>query len=197
MIERLLILKSKKFNSAKDLQDALEKDNRLKHEVEVLTKHFLGRSVSGCGNCFFDAYMELINIKKMEKKKFRVKAGTVLYDPVSKKFDKILTAANCTDELALYHLKHNKDCKKYFSILPDDVDEMVENFEWKEPKAPKVPKAPKTKKEVIFGEKELADIESVKTEFTSGKTKKEIIEVLKAKGYSGEIIGKILSSAKA
>ena len=191
MIEKLFLLKSKKFNNANELRDALKNDNQLKHEVEVLAKHFLGRSVSGCGNCFEDAYWELINIKNMEEKKFKVKAGAVLYDPVNKAVDKILTAANCTDELALYHLKHNPNCKKYFSVLPEDVDELVENFEGKEPKAPENPK------QIILGEKEVADIEFVKTEFAAGKTKKEIVEALKTKGYSGKIIGKILSSAKA
>jgi hypothetical protein len=109
------------------LTDALKNDAALRHEVEVLAKHFLGRSVSGCGNCYFDAYMELVNKREMKETKFRVRAGAVLYDPVNKDAGKILTAANCTDELALYHLLHNPNCRKYFSVLPENLDELLES----------------------------------------------------------------------
>jgi hypothetical protein len=104
---------------------------------------------SGCGNCFFDAYMELINIKNMEETKFQVKRGVIIYDPVNQDAGKILTFSNCTDELALYHLKHNPGCKKYFSVLPENIDELLEEY-GKEEKKP------------------------VKTALTSGKSKKEI-----------------------
>jgi hypothetical protein len=127
MINRLHLLKSKKFDRASDLIDALKNDLTLRHEVEVLAKYFLGRSVSGCGNCYFDAYMELVNKKEMKETKFKVRAGAVLYDPVNKDAGKILTMANCTDELALYHLKHNPNSRKYFSVLPENLEELLEN----------------------------------------------------------------------
>ncbi|MCL1936818.1 MAG: hypothetical protein FWF52_00275 [Candidatus Azobacteroides sp.] len=130
MIERLEALKSKKFSNATELRNALKNDSQLRNEVEALSKYFLGRSVSGCGNCFFDAYMELINRKKMEEKsKFQLPRGIVLYDPINKDANKILTAANCTDELALYHLKYNPNCRKYFSGLPENIDELIAAFD--------------------------------------------------------------------
>jgi hypothetical protein len=127
MTDRLHLLKSKKFDRASDLIDALKNDLTLRHEVEVLAKYFLGRSVSGCGNCYFDAYMELVSRREMKETKFKVKAGAVLYDPVNKDAGKILTMANCTDELALYHLRHNPNCRKYFSVLPENLEELLEN----------------------------------------------------------------------
>jgi hypothetical protein len=185
MIERLNILKSKKFSDATQLRNALKNDTALRHEVEVLTKRFLGRSVSGCGNCFFDAYMELINIKNMEETKFQVKRGAVIYDPVNQDAGKILTFSNCTDELALYHLKHNPGCKKYFAVLPENIDELLEEYGKEE------------KKPVGLSETELAEIEPVKVALASGKTQKSIAEELKAKGYLGRVVSKIIASAKA
>lgn len=167
MIERLNILKSKKFSSATDLREALKNDTTLRNEVELLSKRFLGRSVSGCGNCFFDAYMELINLKKMEEKsKFQVKRGAVLYDPVNQDAGKVLTAANCTDELALYHLKNNPNARKFFSTLPDDVDDLIENFGKKEDKKQS------GKEPVVLSEVEQAEIEPVKAALASGKNSK-------------------------
>jgi hypothetical protein len=125
MIERLNILKSKRYLNYGELSEALKKDDTLRKEVHALGKHFLGRIISGCSNCLFDAYIQLINFKVMEEKKFQVKRGVILYDPISQDAGKILTAANCTDELALYHLKNNPDARRYFSVLPDDVDELL------------------------------------------------------------------------
>ena len=150
MIDRLIILKSKQFGNAKELQSALKNDYSLRHEVDVLAKHFLGRSASGCSNCYFDAYMELINIKKMEtKSKFQLMRGALLYDPVNKDVSRILTFHSCTDELALYHLKHNPNCRKYFSVLPDDVDDLIEDYEEK-------PKAHRPKKQGATGAQDTA-----------------------------------------
>jgi hypothetical protein len=128
VLERLILLKSKKYSCAADLREALKNNADLRNEVNALSRYFLGRSVSGCSNCFFDAYMELINFKNMEKSKFQIRRGAVLYDPINKDVSKILTAANCTDELALYHLKLNPNSRKYFSELPDNVDELIEKF---------------------------------------------------------------------
>jgi len=153
MIERLKILQSKTFASYAELRDALKNDRELRNEVMELSRYFLKRSVSGCSNCFFDAYMELFNIKNMEDKiRFQIKRGAVLYDPVNKDVNKILSALNCTEELALYHLKNNPDSREYFSVLPDNVDELIAGMDKpKEPEAPKAvkpkePKAPVTEK---------------------------------------------------
>lgn len=168
MIERLNILKSKKFPSATDLREALKNDTGFRNEVKTLSKRFLGKSVSGCGNCFFDAYMELINIKNMkEESKFQVIRGKVLHDTVNQDVSKILTYANCTDELALYHLKHNPNARKFFSTLPDDVDELIENYG-------KEVKKSNGKEPIELSETELAEIEPVKAALASGKAQKSI-----------------------
>ena len=193
MIERLNILKSKRYPSAAELKNAMDKDAGLRNEVNSLSRHFLHRSVSGCSNCFFDAYIELINLKNMKEKKFQVKRGAVLYDPVNQDASKILTAANCTDELALHHLKNNPNSRKYFSVLPDDVDELIEKFVTGTPTT----KTGNEKKEIVLGETELAEVELVKAALAEGKTQKSIVEDLKTKGYSNQVLGKIMALAKA
>jgi hypothetical protein len=130
MLERLNALKSRKHLRPSDLIEALKRDSGLRNEVNSLSRYFLGRSVSGCSNCFFDAYMELVNLKNMEEKtKFKLRRGVVLYDPVNLDAGKMLTSANCTDELALYHLKFNPNCRKHFHELPDDVEELIKSYQ--------------------------------------------------------------------
>jgi hypothetical protein len=182
MIERLKKLKAKKIPSAAELRNILKNDTQLRHEVEVLTKHFLGRSVSGCGNCFFDAYVELINLKKMQESKFKIVRGAVLYDPVNRDADKILTANNCTDELALYHLRHNPICRKYFALLPDNIDELLEE-------------KPDQEKEPTEEEREI--IEEIRKSILAGTPLKDIKEKLQERGFTIRKIAFLVKLAKA
>jgi hypothetical protein len=106
---------------AAELRKELESNATLRREIETLNKHFFGKPLSNCGDCFLDAYVKLYKLNNMVVSKFKVKAGALIYDPVNQDAGKILTAANCTDELALYHIKHNPNCRKFFSVLPDDA----------------------------------------------------------------------------
>lgn len=135
MIERLTLLQANKgqFANGGELSKACKTDSALRHEIEVLAKHYLSKSVSGCSNCYFDAYFELINLKletAMSKDtcKFKLKTGALLQDVVNYDNDLLCSNANITDELALYHLKTNKNAKKYFQTLPEDVDDLIEAF---------------------------------------------------------------------
>jgi DNA-binding CsgD family transcriptional regulator len=193
VIERLKILQSEKFLSAPELREKLESDSTFRSEIKTLSKHFHIEIYEGCGDCLFDAYIKLFKLKNMEVSKFKVKAGAVLYDPVNKDLSKVLTAANCTDELALYHLKHNPNSKKFFSILPDDADELIENYEEKKENKPQ---GDKVKQPVVLTEKELAEVEAVKILFLEKKTNKEIAELLKGKGFNVKEIGRIFAAAK-
>jgi hypothetical protein len=184
MIERLILLKTRKFSGAAELRDVLKSDNSLRQEIETLSKHFLGRSVSGCGNCYFDRYMELVNIKKMEESTFKIRAGTVLYDPVNQDADKILTANNCTDELALYHLKHNPGCRKHFYQLPDNLGELIENLG-------------NPKLEEPLNEEDAEIIEKIKQQLSSGVALKAIKEELQREGYTVRKTAELIRLAKA
>jgi hypothetical protein len=171
MIERLKALQSKRYSGTADLNEALKSDSGLRNEISALSRHFLGRSVSGCSNCFFDAYMELFYLKGMEEKtKFKIKRGVVLYDPINQDAGKLLTAANCTDELALYHLKFNPNCRRFFYELPDNVDALIEGYITGTPTT----KTSGTKKEIAPEEPEgvKSSPHGAGTKRRYGKTKK-------------------------
>lgn len=135
MLDRLEILQANKgqFADGGKLFEACKSNKELRCEITILSNIFLKRSVQGCQNCYMDAYIELINInlkKAMEilKCQFQLLAGALLFDVVNYDNDLLCSNANITNELALYHLKTNPACEKYFQGLPDDWKEQVEAF---------------------------------------------------------------------
>ncbi len=104
-----------------------------KYEVQAATvrglaKKYLGKTISGCGFCLLSAHFELIKFDMANKKlktEFALLAGVVLYDVVAKNFNKIMTAKNVTDDLALYHLSTNPECIKYFTRVPADLEQRL------------------------------------------------------------------------
>ena len=90
-----------------------------------------------CGDCWFDAYVVLMNTnpekaKAMKEKLFDLRAGAVLTDVVKRDPAKTCTHHNLTDELALYHLSTNPDYIKFFSVYPDNWADLV--LEYIQPK---------------------------------------------------------------
>lgn len=75
----------------------------------------------------------------MEKQKteFHLLAGALLQDVENGNPKYICSNANLTDELALYHLKTNPDCRRLFQGLPENVDALIEGFVIKGRKQPK------------------------------------------------------------
>lgn len=134
MIERLKILKTSKgqFANNSELSERLKNDEALRKEVETLSRAFLNKTVSGCNNCYADAYYELINLdiqKAMDKEKcqFKLRAGALLRD-INGDIGKNMTQANITDDLSLYHLKTNPNNKRLFHTLPESLDKLLEEF---------------------------------------------------------------------
>ena len=84
---------------------------------------------------------------------FLLLAGALLQDIVNWDNDLLCSNANITDDLALYHLKTNPNCRELFQELPENVDELVEAF-------------------VLPGEKK-SENESQKAEITSEEKFKE------------------------
>ena len=137
MLDRLAKLQAEYASLPPAGRDAylhrLDTDKAFQREVSALALHFLGKRVGGCGWCALSALVELLKlnqkkIEKMERKNtlgFRVLAGTFLHDPVNRDAGKILTPHTLSDDLALYHLAFNPNCRKYFTALPDNVDELV------------------------------------------------------------------------
>ena len=124
---------SHQFANGSELMASLKNNVELRNEIEFLSKSIFHKSVSGCSNCYFDAYIQLrtLNIDTvMEKIKclFLLLAGALLHDVVNQNNDLLCSNANITDDLALYHLKTNPACRKYFQQLPENVDELIEAY---------------------------------------------------------------------
>ena len=140
MLDRLAKLQAEYASLPPAGRDAylhrLDTDKAFQREVSALALHFLGKRVGGCGWCALSALVELLKlnqkkIEKMERKNtlgFRVLAGTFLHDPVNRDAGKILTPHTLSDDLALYHLAFNPNCRKYFTSLPDNVDELIAEY---------------------------------------------------------------------
>jgi hypothetical protein len=131
---KTLQLNRNQFSTPDELITFLKNNETLRNEIETLSKVFFHKSVSGCSNCYFDAYMQLISLKiniAMEKLKcvFLLLAGALLHDVINFDNDLLMSNANITDDLSLYHLKTNPNCRQYFQTLPENVDELIEAYQ--------------------------------------------------------------------
>lgn len=59
---------------------------------------------------------------------FWLLAGALLQDSINQNIDICCSNANITDDLALYHLKTNPNCRDQFQELPENVDELIEAY---------------------------------------------------------------------
>lgn len=137
MLERLTALQERGrplINKGRAAASEIMADEALKREIDVLYRHFYGRAVTGCKNCYCDALVELCNINKttaMNKTElFVVRRGKVLKDTVNNDARLNLVRGNETEELALYHLYTNPGSRKFFEKLPDDgpLGEMLARY---------------------------------------------------------------------
>jgi len=65
MIEKLKTFQTKRtrYSNIHELAQSLIADENLKRELEELSRVFLHKTVSGCKNCYHDAYIQLMNLK--------------------------------------------------------------------------------------------------------------------------------------
>jgi len=136
MIDRLktLQLNRNQFSTPDELITFLKSNQALRTEIEDLSKAIFHKTVSGCSNCYFDAYIQLISLKinyAMEKLicQFLLLAGALLHDVINFDNDLLMSNANITDDLSLYHLKTNPNCRPLFQTLPENVDELIEAYQ--------------------------------------------------------------------
>jgi hypothetical protein len=130
MLEELLHIDVSSAPARAALYQRLQRDSALREAVRSLSRSALHQEVGGCTDCLIDAIIQLkLKGEKaiMEKKtsQYAVKAGVVINDLINFDAGKVLTAASCTEELALYHLRTNPECRKYFSRLPENIDEVL------------------------------------------------------------------------
>lgn len=137
MLNRLLALQKRGrpiINLGRSAASEIMGDNALKNEIDALYRHYYGRAITGCKNCYCDALIELCSINKekaMNKTDlFVVHRGKVLKDVVNHDTRKNLVRGNETIELALYHLYTNPGSRRFFEKLPDDdrLDEMIAEY---------------------------------------------------------------------
>ena len=162
MIERLISLKSygSKFAKGGDFATFIQTNVEFRNLLETLSRRFLKRAVNGCSNCYMDAYFELINLNiekvmKQTETQFQLVAGALLGE---NDLDNLMTNRNTTDELAIYHLLKEPKCIKFFSKVPENLDEILK-------KASKAKKEAKAKKETEVKKSEiLIPVEAVAVE---------------------------------
>lgn len=136
MIQRLKNLQATKSNyrNGRELQREISSNYSFRKEIEYLSKTYLHKTVSGCSNCYLDAYIQLVNLStkqvmEQQKCQFRICRGVLMRDVVNLDASLNMTILNTTNDLALYHLKTNPSSVKYFTQLPDDWEKQVEAFD--------------------------------------------------------------------
>lgn len=191
MIERLKAIQALRplFNDGRSLNTRLQQDGELQREISELARHYLGREVRGCTNCYSDALFELLTLnieRAMQKEecKFKLRGGKLLLDAVNGDVSKAMTQANISDELALYHLKTNPYCEEYFEELPADWKEQVEAFD-----IDTIGKG-KSNSEEFDPERYRAIIDEMVEDLKGGMSKNKVIEKFK----SFEVEGKNLTN---
>lgn len=142
------------FRNGASLDLSLRNDKALRAEIEYLAFVLLERRVQGCTNCYTDAYFELLNFDEkmaIEKNKcvFHLRNGVLLKDVNGDK-SKMMSNHNISNELAVYHLTTNPNCKRFFD-RPADIDKAIEDFTTKKKEisvnTEKTPKRNKSKYE--------------------------------------------------
>ena len=150
-----------KFTKGSDFALYLQSDNDFRNLIDTLAKKFLNKQVKGCVNCFTDTYFELLNLNIktiMEKLEcnFKMRAGVVLGED---DLDNLLTHNNCTNELAIYHIAKNPNCLKYFTEVPENLDELLKKASKKTAE-----KAEKPSKKTAEKAEDLPNIQGDNTE---------------------------------
>lgn len=194
MIERLKILQANRsrFSNGREAATCLLSDKALRQEVEILSKAFFNTSVSGCGDCYAEAYTKLMNLNIKEAMAkiecpFVLGAGRLLQDINDR--TKTCSQANITLELALYHLAKNPNEIKKFVKFPEDWEKQVENFKNAKP-AENIEDSP----EQLEAEKNI--VSQIKVLLKNGTSKKQIKETFKSVEKVGEkdLTGKMVAS---
>ncbi|MDR1544956.1 MAG: hypothetical protein LBS50_11265 [Prevotellaceae bacterium] len=128
MLDRLKELRAtrEQFPTESELLRRCRNDLDFKKEIKALTRYFLRRDIPSCNNCIAEAYFELLifKIEKFMKCDFELKAGAVLHDPRGDAA-KLVSNANLTNELAIYHLQTHPNCRVKFIRLPKNVEELL------------------------------------------------------------------------
>lgn len=192
MLERLLKYQSEWARLSKQDQAGftkrLETNTEAKKEIRALYKAYFHRDISGCGWCLLSGHLELIKLKPTitMQAEYKLKAGTVLHDPINKDVSKMLTPLRLTEELALYHLAFNPRAVRFFTQIPPDINERIARFlsECGSDLAAQVREAGATKVEILTTKlaqaRKVRDVAKESYEAAQSEVKKLELEIEKA-----------------
>ena len=116
--------------SSSEVRELISTDIDFRNNTERLYESIYHTKLNkSCGNCWFDAFILIMRtkpekLKAMQEKQFDLRAGVVLVDPHGDPA-KTVTQRNLTDELALYHLRVNPSCIKWFCIYPKNWEQLA------------------------------------------------------------------------
>lgn len=116
--------------SSSEVRELISTDIDFRNNTERLYESIYHTKLNkSCSNCWFDAFIlimrtNLEKLKAMQEKQFDLRAGVVLVDPHGDPA-KTVTQRNLTDELALYHLRVNPSCIKWFCIYPKNWEQLA------------------------------------------------------------------------
>jgi hypothetical protein len=208
METRLQNLKNSKrnFKSESEISLAVSVDYSLRKEIEDLSRFFLGREVNGCRNCYADAYLNLINfpqkrVFEMNKCVFELNKNKLLYD-VHGDLSKLLSQANITNTLALYHLKTNPECVKFFTRMPGNWKELVAGFDIESNTVKDVVKAGNQDLQTTLGEEETELYNKIVELVKAGNSQNSIykqfkdIETLDGEKFTSRRLFGLINKAK-
>lgn len=113
------------------IRELASESSEFRVETEMLYRKVSGSPLNkNCTECWVDAYAVIIKsdpdkVERRAARKFDLKAGALLIDRVKGDNSKMCSMHNITDELAIYHLRTNPKCIKYFSRYPENWKELV------------------------------------------------------------------------
>lgn len=117
--------------SPAEVREKFRNEPDFKTEIEDLYHGVFHEKVRRtCSNCWEDAFIMLMTKKvgqmvELSERKFELKAGAVLYDLPSGDNSKMVSRHNLTDELAVYHLRKDPSRIKFFSVYPENWQEII------------------------------------------------------------------------
>lgn len=116
------------------VRELIKTDAAFRKETEELyVSTFKARLNKSCSDCWMDAYILLMKtdiqlLMEKAKTQFELRAGALLIDVVSHDNGKMATRHNLTDELALYHLSTCPDYRRFFTKVPDNLEELLAEY---------------------------------------------------------------------
>ena len=206
-LQQLNTLRARRFDTAEALREELKKPE-IQALINGLAKYYFDESVSGCINCFEDMYYRL-RLIKMERK-YKIRNGALLRDVINYDSELVMTANNCEDLLAEYHLLSNPNSHVFFVIpTKDNLPKVLKALAKKYPngasdvlaklKSTEVPEPmpmPKTEPTVITEEAKALAITEATESISSGADREFIKENLVETGYTEELAEEIVTAAE-